>query len=333
LSKEAAYDCLIHFLKNDAKPPPHAYFYEWMLYTFGSGITERYLAPYNRKIWKLDPALMGTEWVDRIPRPPVEDVVKSALGIETEGYTHQLYFFYPKESGIESLPRAFADQVKRRQSLVVDYEVKSIRPTDRGWMVNDEREYRELVSTIPLGHLLRALPEVPSQVRDAALALRSNALRVVLFGVGRREGLDDMTAAYLPDESVLAHRVCFNCAFSPAMAPPGCASLTSEITTTAGDGVYELSDDALTDRVHRDLVSLGILRPNDEIVERVVWREPIAYVVYDTHYAKNQFTILEFLKSKRIHVAGRFGEHKYVNMDACIRRSLDLASELEGPAR
>jgi len=333
LPKEAAYDCLIHFIKNDAKPPPHANFQEWMFYTFGRGITERYLLPYNRKIWKLDPTLIGTEWVDRIPRPPIEDVVKSALGIATEGYTHQLHFFYPKENGIVSLPRAFAREVKERQSLVLDYGVETVRKTDRGWIVNGEREYRELVSTIPLRHLLDALPDVPSQVRDAALALRFNALRVVLFGVGRREGLDEMTAAYIPDESVLPHRVCFNCAFSPNMAPPGCASVTCEITTRPGDGIHELSDDALAERTLRDIVSLGILRADDTIVERVVWREPMAYVVYDGPYAKNQTIILDFLESVGIHAAGRFGEHKYVNMDACIRRSLDLAAQLEGTRR
>ena len=39
----------------------------------------------------------------------LEDVIKAAVGVETEGYTHQLYFHYPAHGGIESLPRAMAD--------------------------------------------------------------------------------------------------------------------------------------------------------------------------------------------------------------------------------
>ena len=35
--------------------------------------------------------------VDRIPRPPDDDIIKSAKGIDTEGYKHQLYFHYPKK--------------------------------------------------------------------------------------------------------------------------------------------------------------------------------------------------------------------------------------------
>ena len=186
------------FLHNDAAPPPHPHFAAWMYYTFGRGITDRYLMPYNRKIWKLDPELMGIDWVERVPRPPMEDVVRSALGIETEGYTHQLHFHYPKRGGIQSLVESFAAQVTARSSLLTGYRVENIRKTDSGWVVNGEREYKELASTLPLESLLAALPDVPSEVADAARALRYNALRVVLLGIDRREGLDEMTALYVP---------------------------------------------------------------------------------------------------------------------------------------
>src|SRR5215471_16299743 len=108
LEVEDRYECLIDYLKADFPKPTN--FAEWMYYTFGRGITERYLAPYNRKIWKMEPAQMGVEWVERIPKPPMEDVVKSALGIATEGYTHQLYFRYPLRGGVESLVRAMISE-------------------------------------------------------------------------------------------------------------------------------------------------------------------------------------------------------------------------------
>lgn len=330
LPKEVAYDCLLHFLKNDAKPPPHANFEEWMYYSFGKAITERYLLPYNRKIWKMPPSEMGIEWVERVPRPPLEDVVKSAMGIETEGYTHQLHFFYPKTGGIESLAKAFAAQVRARQKLVTDYRVEKVRRRDGKWLVNDERAYDTLVSTLPIQTLLLALDDVPPRVADAADELRYNSLRVVMLGIARREGLDEMTAIYVPDPSVTFHRVCFNCAFSPEMAPSGHASISCEITTNPGDGVYELSDEELCERVHRELVRVGVLRPDDQVVERVCQREFYAYVVYDLGYAERTRTVVDWLRERGIHAAGRFAEHVYVNMDACVRRALDLAKQLDG---
>ena len=75
---------------------------EWCHKNFGRSISEKYLIPYNKKIWKFQLDKIGTEWVERIPKPPTKDVIKSSLGISTEGYKHQLYFYYPKKGGIES---------------------------------------------------------------------------------------------------------------------------------------------------------------------------------------------------------------------------------------
>ena len=38
---------------------------QFFLKTFGEGITNTYLRPYNEKIWKYDPAFMNTSMVDR----------------------------------------------------------------------------------------------------------------------------------------------------------------------------------------------------------------------------------------------------------------------------
>jgi protoporphyrinogen oxidase len=333
LPREVAFECLMGFLQNDAPPPPHRNFEEWMYFTLGRGITDRYLLPYNRKIWKREPRDMSIEWVERVPRPPLADVVKSALGIETEGYTHQLYFHYPREGGIESLARAFAEQVRARQSLVTSYRVENVRRTAEGFLVNGERAYRTLVTTMPILPFLTALEGVPADVLAAARALTYNSLRVVLLGVDRREGLDDRTALYVPSPDVLAHRVCFNCAFSGAMAPPGHASISSEITTREGDGTHELDDDALATRVEADLRRLGVLRAGDRVVARAVHRERYAYVVYDLGYAGHVARIAGYLASIGVHAAGRFAEYQYVNMDACVRRALDLARQLDAAPR
>ena len=62
------------------------------------------MVPYNEKIWNYKTEDMSLHWVDgRIPRPPVEDIIKSAIGIETEGYTHQSVFNYPIHGGIEAM--------------------------------------------------------------------------------------------------------------------------------------------------------------------------------------------------------------------------------------
>ena len=122
------FECLRGFInvliKTNTKP---GNFKEWLYATFGDGIAEKYLVPYNEKIWNYDLTKMSAWWVEgRVPKPPVEDIIKSSLGIETEGYQHQLHFYYPKEGGINAL----IDCLEResRDKLLKKFDVNSIKP-------------------------------------------------------------------------------------------------------------------------------------------------------------------------------------------------------------
>ena len=143
---------------------------DWLYHRFGPGITEAYLLPYNEKIWKTPAEKMAIEWVEgRVPDPPIEDVIKSSLGVPTEGYTHQLNFLYPREYGVEALVRALLPNVPRIQT---SFRVTSVRRHGDRWVVSDgheEREYEDLVSTIPIPELVRAMRDAPPEVRAAAI--------------------------------------------------------------------------------------------------------------------------------------------------------------------
>ena len=229
LDKQDCYECLIGFLQADYPKPQN--FEEWMHYTFGPGIADKYLCPYNRKIWKTEPSQMGVEWVERVPKPPVEDVVKSALGISTEGYTHQLHFRYPLTGGIESLIGAIkADGA----AVTCNARVESICKAGSGWKVFDGTrtyQYDHIVVAFPIHDALRCFADVPDDVRCAAANLHHNAMRVALIAVNN-ESLLDRSAIYIPDPDVLPHRVCYMGFFSPNMVRPGTSSLIAEVTST-----------------------------------------------------------------------------------------------------
>ena len=114
LPPDDCFFCISEFIKTliaveKGDIPAPTTFRDWIYYTFGKGIAECYMIPYNEKIWKYPADKMSLHWVDgRIPRPLVDDVIKSAIGIPTEGYTHQAVFSYPLKGGIEALVRAIA---------------------------------------------------------------------------------------------------------------------------------------------------------------------------------------------------------------------------------
>ena len=109
---------------------------EFFLATFGEGITNLYLRPYNEKIWKFDPAFMDTQMVDRIPKPPREDIIRSAEGVATEGYVHQLHFYYPKHGGVQSLLNAFLKLLGNKVAIETDLAVRQVVKRTDGWEVH-----------------------------------------------------------------------------------------------------------------------------------------------------------------------------------------------------
>lgn len=326
LDKEDAYACLMGFLQRNADGVP-TNLEEWSRFRFGDGISDKYLLPYNDKIWKRAAKDISVHWVERIPSPPLEDVVKSAIGIETEGYTHQLNFYYPKQGGIEALIHGLAADAP----LVAGFRVTKIKKTADGWEVSDgKRIYgcRKLVSTIPVFHLVRYLEGTPQAVLDTAEKLIYNSLILVMIGVGH-EGLMDKSAVYMPDPERLPHRVCYMSYFSPHNAPAGSSNLAAEITVHPDDALLSADDGELIERTLTDVSDLCGIKAS-EVTAAQVQRIPHAYVVYDLDYQKNRGAVYDYLDGLGLYTCGRWGSFEYLNMDQCVERARSLATALPG---
>lgn len=326
LPKEETFDCLYHFLINDAPPPTN--FKEWLYATFGKGIAERYLIPYNEKIWNTDCAQMNMDWVEgRVPKPPPEDVIKSALGIETEGYTHQLYFHYPRVGGNQALMQTFERNVGDR--LTTGFRVRTVERRDGAWLVSDgarTRRFDQVVSCIPIYDLVAALPEAPDRVRDAVRALRYNSLIVVLVGLSRPD-VSDTFAVYIPQRDVRFHRICFYSYLGASCAPPGKSSVVAEITANVGDGTWEMSDAALAEDTVASLERLGFIEASDVCVTDVR-RTQYAYVVQDLQHPRHKAVVYDYLRDIGLDTCGRFADLNYVNQDMALRNALTKANDL-----
>ena len=125
--------CLKTFLHNPYKQYQPTNFLQFFLVNFGEGITKLYLQSYNEKIWKLDPAYLDTQMVARIPKPPKEDIVKSANGIETEGYLHQLYFHYPQTGGFQSIIDAYVNHIKQKTTIHRSTQIQQLEYNNNTW--------------------------------------------------------------------------------------------------------------------------------------------------------------------------------------------------------
>jgi protoporphyrinogen oxidase len=328
LPKEDNFDCIYGYIVNPHVNEKPSNLAEWSYATFGEGISNKYFIPYNRKIWNYDPAGIGLEFVSRIPKPPMEDVLKSSVGIPTEGYLHQLNFYYPTEGGYEAIVHAFAKRV--RGKIRTASPVTNVSRERDQWAVttaNGERKtYDALVSTIPIHELLSVWRDAPQEARDRASKLRYNSLINVLLG-----SLDDAghpyTAVYIPDPGLVFHRISFPQNFSPGNVPHGGSAVMAEITANAGDGVWEMTDDQILDRTVAELANIGFINP-EKIVYRRVVRFQYGYPVYDLDYRKNVTALRDAVAATSLRLLGRFAQFDYINSDVCVERALALALEL-----
>ncbi len=333
LSKEENFECLFYFIQNlikrekgELKSPNNLK--EWFYYTFGKGITEKYLIPYNEKIWKHPLEKISLEWIKRVPNPPVKDIIKSALGIPTEGYTHQLYFYYPKYGGIQALIKAL--EFKIQGNIVTNFNVRKIKKEDGKWIVSNgkfEKEYDKIISSIPIQHLTNALDEVPKDVKEATNNLKYNSLITVMIGLDTSK-LNNFSWLYIPDKDVLVHRVSFPSNYSPHTTPEGKFSVLAEVTFREGDDIDKMKGAEIIEITIDDLDRLGII-DKSKVCYINVARLKYAYVINDIDYSKNIEIIRKFLQQIKIDLVGRFAEFKYLNMDDCIKRAIVFTRRFE----
>jgi protoporphyrinogen oxidase len=329
LAPQDRFECLYHYLNNEYPAPTN--FKEWIYHVFGKGIAEKYMIPYNEKIWNVSAENMAFDWVDgRVPRPPIEDVIKAAVGVETEGYTHQLYFGYPKTGGIEAIPLSYARDCN---DVTVNFRVQRVWREDDAWLVSDgkvTKTYDKIVSTIPIQDLVDALPDVPESIRADIHSLRYNSLILVMLGAEADEPIP-YTALYVPDMRFPFHRLSFPANFTDEGAPPGCVAIAAEITTNPGDGYHELSDEDVTARVVAGIAEMGLIDPA-RIRFRRVYRTRHAYVVRTFDYSEKLKRGLEYINGLGIVSVGRNAEFEYINMDEAVRRGLEIVKQLDEEA-
>ena len=325
--------CLTSFLQNPYSQYSPQNMLQFFLATFGEGITNLFLRPYNEKIWKFDPAFIDTQMVGRIPKPPAEDIIKSANGIPTEGYVHQLYFYYPKTGGIESLIKAMQNKLGRNVHIHLNADIVKVEKSSAQWTVSTSDGaggvYDRIVSTIPIQALIKALgAAVPQEVTDASRELKYNSIAICVIRVNNHN-LGDNFAITIADKEVLFHRLSKVNFLFPQEDDDGTTTLTAEVTYRNGDMIDQMSDNHIITRVVGDLERLAFIDSRDQVLAHELRRRKYAYVIYDLDHRRNLEIVRDYCRQLGLSLHGRFGEFEYFNMDTIVWRSIDKCREIE----
>lgn len=321
--------CLKEFLNNPYENYRANNMLQFFLKTFGEGITRLYLQPYNEKIWKFDPVYMSTQMVERIPKPPKEDVIKSAEGIKTEGYLHQLYFHYPKKGGVQQLINSYLNKISHKSKIFNLVNIKKIYKKDGIWKIETNKgnfSCETLINCMPLHEILKYI-EAPNDVKEALKKLKYNSLYVVPVQA-KKDNIGNNFALYFADKNIIFHRISkLNFLGENYCLDNGGSTILVEITYRPHSYLSSLSAEEIKQKVLDDLNKLNLVSKGD-ILDISFKSFKYAYPIYDLAHKENKEHVLDYLSKGGIYCCGRFAEFEYLNMDAIVEHSCKLAKKL-----
>ncbi len=305
---------------------------QFFLKTFGEGITNCYLRPYNEKIWKYDPAFMNTSMVDRIPKPAKEEIRRSAAGETVDGYVHQLYFSYPSAGGIEAVPNGFLKLLDPAKSRVLTgRKVAKVQKAGDGFIVSCENgeQYaaKRLISTIPVQELTAAYAEATDEVKEHVAGLRYNSIAVAFVKVCC-DKCGDNFAFMIADKNIIFHRISKMDFLGQAYHHGTEATYMAEVTYREGDGISLMKEEELAAKIKEGLIAINFAEKEEDIEIIDISRHEYAYVIYDLAHGENMRAIRRFYEKEKVFLNGRFGNFEYWNMDRILRESLTLTQRL-----
>ena len=333
LAPEDAYECLVGLIEAPGtNGDPDADFATWMVGTFGEGITDRFMRPYNTKVWAVEPEHMSATWIaERVSVVDHKRALRNILlGLDDAGWGPNNTFRFPRSGGTGEIYRRVAaglgEHVRYSAELVsLDTERRVLRFAD-----GSTAEYGALVSTMPLDRLVAAIDDCPDEVREAAAALEHNGVWIVGVGV-ERALTDDRSWLYFADPAVPFYRVTNFAKYAAANVPGGDTSrYSSYMAEISHSERLPREREGLERSVVDALVSTGLLEEGVPIASLHTLDIEYAYPIPTRDRDDALRVVQPWLMERDVYSRGRFGSWRYEigNMDHAAKMGIDVAQLL-----
>ena len=314
LDREEFIDCLYDLFNCGGE---YRSFREMLYAKFGKSIAEKFLCPYNRKLYACDLDTLDKDAMGRFfPYADPLEIVRNFRRQENDAYNDTfIYSMEGAESFVRSVAsRVDADRIRTGTEVVaVDPESHTVR-TASGEIVH----YDRLISTLPFPRLLE-LCSIPFD-RDIY-----SANQVLVFNLGfDSKGPDTVDHwIYFPEEKYCFYRV----GFYDNILGQDRTSLYVELGFPSG---VRIDPGEWLPRVMCDLQTAGLIRPDQVLVDHEAVVMNPAYVHINRKSQDDVVAKKQHLREMGIYSIGRYGSWTYCSIEDNIAEARSLAEELEG---
>ncbi|MBX5484791.1 MAG: NAD(P)-binding protein [Myxococcaceae bacterium] len=302
------------------KRPPgtEANFKEMLYARFGRGICEKFLIPYNEKLYATDLSTLDKDAMGRFfPHANLTEIVRNMR--EPDNASYNATFTYPEGGAIEYV-KALATEVPAERIalgeplIALDLENRRARTPKR------EIRYERLVSSAPLNRLLKL-----AQVDHDPAVFSWN--KVLVFNLGfDRKGARGVHWTYYPDRALSFYRV----GWYDNIFDTDRLSLYVELGFPK-DAVLDI--EALRQRVLGDLLTAQVITPEHRLLAwHAVVMDP-AYVHITRQSLAEQKRLAALLADHGVYSIGRYGRWTYCSIEDNILEARSLLQTLDGTTR
>ena len=322
---------LVDIARNNAVKP--ANFREWILATFGPGLAEVFMLPYNAKVWAYPPEMMNTAWVgERVAVTDLKRVLHNLVHAKDDvSWGPNNTFQFPKHGGTGAIWRACAKRLPS-EKLRFNTTVTGIDPNrhEITTATGETLKYDTLISTVPLRELIRLSGQ--AQFHPAAerglLYSSSNIFGIGLRGQPRAE-LAKKCWMYFPEDNCPFYRVTVFSNYSPHNVPDIRQnwSLMAEVSESAHKPVDQAR---LLEQVIEGLLATRLIDRREDIISTWKYRAGYGYPTPGLHRDDALAEIIPFYEQRDVLSRGRFGLWKYEvsNQDHSFMQGVECVEKL-----
>ncbi len=311
----------------------------WIQQTFGRGIAELFMIPYNRKVWGYPLHSLGANWIeDRVAKPNLQQVLATVRNPgTTSNWGPNRRFFYPKRGGTGTIWRNLTSTLATER-LRWNAEVATVDLASKSITMRDGQQigYQSLISTAPLDWLISRTHGLDHQICRPANELVYSSVHIV--GVGLRghqpTTVRDKSWIYFPGSESPFHRVTVLSNYSPFNVPEGADywSLMAEICETPHQPV---DGGTIVAEVIDSMKAINLIPGQTEVVSQWHRREERGYPTPFLHRDRVLSLLSSALETHQVYSRGRFGAWRYEvsNQDHSFMQGRELVDRLLGVGR
>lgn len=318
LKKQEFIDCL-YDLFNKIEKDNYDNFLDMLYGKFGKSIVEKFLKPYNEKLYAVDLTTLDVDAMGRFfPYADKEAIIKNMKESNNNSYNNN--FLYPK-NGAQSFIKVLENNLDKNRIFLNTY-VKNIDKDNKFVITSDNQkiEYDYLVNTIPLNNFLLLMNN-----EKLYNELSYNKVLVFNLGFDKKSRLQNEHWLYIPDKECNYYRI----GFYDNILGQDKLSMYVEIGYNKGDIITKEEIDKQLKLTLDNLRKQGIIDENNNLVSHVSIVMDPAYVHINKKTDEDVHKYFDELSHSNIYSIGRYGAWTYCSMEDCMIEAKKLSEKLE----